>query len=121
MPALRRSGGPGGRTQFQWQGATVARQVTAAVQTALANEASEIRADLQASLHKVTGRMAAESFAEVSVAGTKRTLRLGSDAPYSVFEEEGTSQRPGHHVIRTVADRHTPHITPAIRAAMGRG
>lgn len=119
MAALRPSGGPGRAFKFTWQGATVLRQIEAAVDQALKAEAAEIHADLEASLHKVTGRMAAESFADVTVAGTKRTLRLGSEAPYSIYEEEGTSQRAGHHVIRTVADRHVSHITPAIKSALG--
>lgn len=121
MAVFRPSGGAGRAFKLQWQGATVLRRIEAGVQKALDAEAAEIHADLQESLHKVTGRMARESFAEVTVSGTKRTLRLGSDAPYSVFEEQGTSQRPGHHVIRTVADRHVGHITPRLKAAVGGG
>lgn len=119
MAALRRSGGAGRRFKFVWQGATVFQQIDAAIAQALEDEAKEIRLDLLASLHKITGRMAAESFAEVSVAGTKRQLALGSDAPYSVYEELGTSRRPGHHVIRSVADRHAGHITQRLKAARG--
>lgn len=117
MAALRRAGR--GSLKFTWRGATVQRQIDQAVQQALDAEAAEVRDDLRASLHKVTGRMAAESFAEVEVRGTKRQLALGSDAPYSIFEEQGTSRRPGHHVIRQVADRHVGHITPRLRAALG--
>lgn len=117
MAVFRSSGR--GALKLAWQGATVERQLVAGVDQALKEEAAEIRADLFTSLHKITGRMANESFAEVSVAGTKRTLRLGSDAPYSIFEEEDTSQRAGHHVIRTVAQRHVGHITPRLKAALG--
>jgi hypothetical protein len=121
MVALRRSGGPGGRTQFQWQGATVARQVTAAVQTALDGRARAALDALRSELHRDTGEMAARAFAEVSVAGTKRTLRLGSDAPHTYWHEMGSSNYPAHPQIRQIADRLAPTITPAIRAAMGRG
>lgn len=117
MAVFRQSGR--GSVKLIWQGATVSRQVEQAIQQAMAEEAAEVRADLRASLHKITGRMAAESFADVTVSGTKRQLALGSDVPYAIFEEQGTSQRPGHHVIRSVADRHVPHITPRLRAAIG--
>jgi hypothetical protein len=115
MAALRRSG-QHGSVVFTWQGATVARAVEGAVSAALE---AEVRGDLQGSLHVITGRMARESFADVTVAGRKRTLRLGSTAPYAIYEEQGTSRRAGHHVIRSVADRHVSHVSGRIRAALG--
>lgn len=118
MAALRRSGRHGS-VVFTWQGASVARAVEGAVSSALEAEATEVRGDLQGSLHVVTGRMARESFADVTVAGKKRVLRLGSTAPYAIYEEMGTSRRAGHHVIRSVADRHVGHVSGRIRAALG--
>lgn len=119
MAALTPSGGPGRSFRLTWRGATVSRQVDAAMRAALEDEAREVRADLQASLHRVTGEMAEKSFAEVTVSGTKRQLRLGSDAPHTAYHELGTSNYPAHPQIRAIADRHAPHITPRLRAALG--
>jgi HK97 gp10 family phage protein len=99
----------------------VLRRLDAAITAGLEAEAQEVRQDLQASIHKITGRMARESFADVEVRGGKRTLVLGSDAPYAAYEELGTSRREGHPVIRQTADQHAPHITQRIAQAVGRG
>jgi hypothetical protein len=122
MVVLRQAGGPSGRGSFRfvWQGATIARQIDAAVAAALANRASAALGLLRSELHRDTGQMADEAFAEVDTAGGKRTLRLGSDAPHTYWHETGGAY-PAHPQIRAIADRIAPTITPAIRAAMGRG
>jgi hypothetical protein len=119
VAALTPSGGPGRRFKLTWQGATVTRQVDAAVQRALDGRAQAALDALRSELHRDTGEMAERAFAEVSVAGTKRTLRLGSDAPHTAYHELGTSNYPAHPQIRAIADRIAPTITPAIRTALG--
>ena len=109
--AVVRQSGQGGAVQFRWQGATVLQAWLAQVQAGLEAEAAEIEADLKGSLHKITGRNADSAFASVEVRGTKRTLRLGANMPYTIFEELR------HPIIRQVADEHIPHITQKIAAA----
>jgi hypothetical protein len=113
MAVFTRSGGRGTATKFTWRGATVAQQITQAVERGMESEAQEIRADLFTSLHKLSGANAASSFAKVEIRGGKRVLVIGADMPYTIFEERR------HPIIRAVADRHVNHITPAIREAMG--
>jgi hypothetical protein len=119
MAVLRSSGGPGRAFKLTWQGATVLKQLEAAVLTAFDDEAEEIAEDLKATLHKVTEQMANESFARVTVSGTKRQLALGSDAPHTAYHELGTSNFKGHPQIRAIADKHVSHITPRLKAALG--
>lgn len=118
MAAIR-TGGSGGGARLTWQGATVLRAWEAQIQTGLEAEAKEILDDLHASIHVVSGDMRDKAFAEVTVSGTKRTLRAGSDSDHAIYEELGTSSRPGHPVIRQVMDKHIPHVTQKIRAARG--
>lgn len=117
MAAQRTSGGPG-RSRFTstWQGATVLRQWQAQIQAGLEAESAEIEADLKASIHVDTGEMRDKAFAEVTVSGTKRTIRAGSRADHTFYEEV----EPNHHpVIRPTLDRHAPHVTRKIAAARG--
>ncbi len=113
MVALRSSGK--GRYKLTWQGATVKQAIDSALDAALEALAQEIRAYLQANLHRITGRMAAESFAEVEVRGGKRTLSLGSDAPYTIFHELRY-----HPQLRETADIFAPQVTPRIQQALRR-
>lgn len=123
MVAIRSSGGPGRGVKLTWQGATVFAKVDAGVQSALDDLAKEIEATLHRELHRYPKhkehQMADEAFAKVTVSGTKRTLSLGSDAPYTYWHEEGTSNFEGHPQIREIADRYAPQITPRLRAALG--
>ena len=111
MVALRSSGQ--GNYKLTWQGATVRNAIDSAVQEAMDNLAEEIRAYLQATLHRITSRMANESFAEVEVRGGKRTLSLGSDAPYTIYHELRY-----HPQLRETADLFAPQVTPRIQAAL---
>ena len=120
MPSVSQ-GGRGGAVRLQWRGASVLRQWEAQITAGLEAEAAEVLADLRSSIHVDTGDMRSKAFAEVTVAGTKRTLRAGSDSEHAVYEELGTSNRPGHPQIRGVMDRHIPHVTARIRAARGSG
>jgi hypothetical protein len=112
MAVTRVAGGPGGRgsARFTWQGATVQRVWEAQIQAGLEAEAAEIRADLQASIHIQSGEMRRQSFAEVAVRGTKRTIVAGSGVSYAIYEEAR------HPQIRMVIDRHAPHVTQKIAA-----
>lgn len=123
MVALRASGGPGkaGGFKFTWRGAAVAASIRALAAQAMDDEAAEILADLQASIHKVTGEMAAMAFADVEIRGGKRTIVAGSDSEHAVYEELGTRFRPGHPIIRGVMDRHAPHLTQRLAALAAGG
>jgi HK97 gp10 family phage protein len=119
MAVVNRAGGPGGRGPFRysWQGATVQQAWLAQVKQGMDDEAAEILAALRSEIHIDTGEMRRQAFAVVIVAGTKRTLRAGSDVPYAAFEELGTIYRAGHPQIRKVFDAHQKHVTEKIRAA----
>lgn len=117
MVALRTTGR--GALTHTWQGATVTQAVDRAVEAALAGRAAAARAALSSELHRDSGQMAEQSFAEVGVSGGKRQLRLGSAAPHTAYHELGTSNYPAHPQIRAIADRIAPTISPAIRAALG--
>ena len=112
--------GQGGAARFMWRGATVLDSWIEQIQAGMEAEADEVLADLRSSIHVVTGDMRDKAFARVDVRGTKRTLVAGSDSEHAVFEELGTSRRPGHPQIRGVMDRHIPHVTEKIRDARGR-
>lgn len=116
MAALRQ-GGQGGSVKFTWQGATVLRAWETQIQAGLEAEAAEVLDDLRSSIHVDSGDMRDKAFATVDVSGTKRTLRAGSTSDHAIYEELGTSVRPGHPVIREVIDRHIPHVTQKIAAA----
>jgi hypothetical protein len=121
MAAIR-TGGSGGSARFTWQGATVFRAWEAQIQAGMEAEAKEVLDDLRASIHRWphapgddTPHMADEAFAEVTVSGTKRTLRAGSDSDHAIYEEAR------HPIIRQVMDQHVGHITERIRSARGQG
>jgi len=44
-------------------------------------------------------------------------LQVGSEVPYAIYEEFGTSERPGHYPIRNTLDRVAYRFSDAIRAA----
>lgn len=119
MAVLRSAGGPYGQGAFRftWQGATVQQAWLSQIQDGMQTEATEILNDLHQSIHVVTGEMRDKAFARVEVAGTKRQIVAGSAAEHAAYEELGTSRRPGHPVIRSVLDRHAPHVTQKIAAA----
>lgn len=121
MVAVRAAGGPYGRGAFRetWQGATVLQAWQAQIQAGMERVAAESLDDLRASIHVDTGEMRDKAFATVEVRGTKRTLVAGSAANHAVYEELGTSRRPGHPQIRQVVDRQAKRVTEAIRSARG--
>ncbi len=114
MVSLRQSGS--GTLKFTWQGATVKQQINADVNRALNDLASEIRAFMQGYLHEITGRMKRESFAYVEIRGGKRTLVVGSDAPYTLFHELRY-----HAQFREIADTFAPKVTPTLQKALNGG
>jgi hypothetical protein len=115
--AVVTTAGRGKNFRYQWRGATVQREWLAQIEAGMKAEAAEVLADLRSEIHVQTGEMRAKAFAEVVVAGTKRTLRAGSTAPHAAAEELGTTRRPGHPQMRAVFDRHQRHVTEKIRAA----
>lgn len=122
LPAgFTRSGGPYGRGNFtlRWRGATIRREIDAAVESALREEAAEVLADLQATLHVKTGEMNQGAFAEVGASGGKRSLAAGSTAEHTLYHELGTIYFEGHPQIRETMDRHIPHVTPRLRQKIG--
>ena len=112
MVVTRLSGGPG-RAPFkaEWQGATVLQQWQEQISDGMDDLAKEILDDLRVTIHEQSGDMRKEAFAEVSVSGTKRTIKAGSAVDYAIFEEIR------HPQIRAVIDRHAPRLTEKIRAA----
>jgi hypothetical protein len=119
--AVISQGGSGGGVRFEWRGATVLKAWEDQIQAGMQAEAAEVLDDLRNSIHVQSGDMRDEAFAEVEVRGTKRTLRAGSASDHAIYEELGTSRRPGHPQIRGVMDRHIPHVTEKIRQARGLG
>lgn len=115
MVAVRRSGGPkGGPFTLEWRGAAILQawldQIDAGVEK-LAEDALE---DLRTTIHEDTGEMRRQAFAEVSLRGSQRVLRLGSAVPYAAYEEAY------HPQIRTVVDRQAPRLTKFIADARAR-
>lgn len=121
MAAVRSAGGPYGRGSFRetWQGATVLRAWEAQIQAGLEQVAEDTLEDLHVTIHEDSGEMRRQAFATVEVRGTKRTLVAGSSAKHAIYEELGTSLRPGHPQIRQVVDRQAKRVTEAIRSARG--
>jgi hypothetical protein len=121
MVALRRAGGPGQQFRYTWQGGRIAAQLQAAIAQGMEDEAKEIAEDLKATLHRWPESpihyLAEDSFAVVEVRGGRRTLVLGSDAPYTVYHE---LEPDNHPQIREMADKHAPHITQRIKEAAAR-
>jgi hypothetical protein len=118
MARFRLAGGHGrrrGAPRVTWNGGRVVQAINQAVEDAMRDEATEVVADLKGSIHRISGRMAEESYAEVEVRAGRRTLVAGSTAPYAIYEELR------HPVIREVMDRHIPHVPPRIRAKLGGG
>lgn len=109
--------GRGGTTvKITWRGAEVAQTIDRIIQDALEDEQREVEQDLQARLHRITGQMADESFAEVVISGGRRELRAGSRAPHTSYHEFGTANFEGHPQIREIIDEHAPHVTQRLRA-----
>lgn len=117
---IRSAGGPGGRGDFRqkWQGATVRRQIAAAIQGGMDDLAKSVLADLHEQLHKVSHEMADKAFARVEIRGGKRTLTAGSEAGHTAYHELGTSNFEGHPQIRQIMDRRIPEVTELIRRRM---
>lgn len=114
MVAVRQSGGPGrGSFTQEWRGATVLESWKQQIGSGMLDLASDILADLRVTIHEKSGEMRREAFAEVSVDGSKRTIRAGSAVPYAVYEEAR------HPQIRSVIDRWAPKLTEKIKAARG--
>lgn len=112
MAAVRHSGGPGRvAATYEWRGATVLEAWKQQIGTGMQDLAQDILTDLHQTIHVVSGEMRDKAFAEVSVEGTKRSLRAGSAADHTIFEEIL------HHPIREVIDRQAPKLTEKIRAA----
>ena len=117
MVATRLSGGAGRRGPFtaEWRGAQVLDAWKQQIGDGMQQLADEILADLKVTIHEDTGEMRRQAFAEVSVDGTKRTIRAGSAVDYAVLEELR------HPQIRAVIDRAAPKLTQKIAAARGGG
>ena len=114
MVAVRQSGGPGrGAATYEWRGATVLESWKQQIGTGVADLATDILADLHVTIHIITGEMRRQAFADVSVDGTKRTIRAGSAVNYAAYEEAR------HPQIRKVIDRQAPKLTQKIAAARG--
>jgi hypothetical protein len=114
MVAVRRSGGPGrGASSQEWRGAQVLEAWTQQIGTGVQTLASDILDDLHQTIHEITGEMRRQAFADVSVNGTKRTIRAGSAVDYAIYEELR------HPQIRQVIDRQAPRLTQMIAAARG--
>jgi len=125
MVVVRQAGtggiaGSRGSFRFTWRGAAVANALDDAMQTAMEETAVEARTMAQGIVHVITGTLRASIFADVDARGAsgRRTLVLGAHAPYAIFEELGTSSRPGHPYLRPVMDRIAPKLTERLRAAV---
>jgi hypothetical protein len=114
MVVTRQSGGPGkGAATYEWRGATVLEAWRQQIGTGMQDLARDILNDLHTEIHIITGEMRRQAFADVSVDGTKRTIRAGSAVDYAAYEEAR------HPQIRLVIDRHAPRLTRKIAAARG--
>lgn len=120
MAVVRSAGGPGRAPYRQeWRGAAVLESWKQQIGSGVQDLAQDILADLHQTIHIVTGEMRRQAFADVSVDATKRTIRAGSAVEYALYEELGTSRRPGHPMIRLVLDRAAPKLTQYIARARG--
>jgi hypothetical protein len=122
--ALRRAGGPylgGSPFRFTWEGARFTKAVDESVKEALDVLSDQIRATLKAELHRwpkhTVHHLADDSFAIVTIRAGRRTLILGSEAPYALWHEYGTRWYQAHPQIREIARRYIDKITPTLRAA----
>lgn len=99
--------------KLTWRGATVLRQIDANIDQAMENLRDDIEQYLQSNLHRWTGQMADESFAELTYeTGKKRTLRVGSDAPHTLYHEFRY-----HPQLREALDMWAPKMTQYLQAA----
>jgi hypothetical protein len=111
MVVTRSSGGPGrGAYTQEWRGATVLESWKQQIGDGCLALAQDILADLHQTLHVDTGESVRQAFSDVSLEGTKRTIRAGTGTDWAVYEELGTSRRPGHYRIRAVMDRQAPKL-----------
>lgn len=114
MAVTRASGGPGRGAYIQeWRGATVLESWKQQIGTGVQDLAQDILDDLHQTIHIQSGEMNEKAFSEVSVDNTKRTIRAGSAADHTIFEELL------HHPIREVIDRQAPRLTAKIAPVRG--
>lgn len=100
--------------KLTWRGATVLREIDSRVDEAMERLKDEVQSYLTSNLHRYTGQMADESFAEIEVVrGKKRKLVAGSDAPHTLFHEIRY-----HAQLRETLDIFAPKLSQYIREAL---
>lgn len=100
--------------KLTWRGSTVLREIDESIDSAMRDLQSDILNYLQTNLHRYTGQMADEAFAELTVeSGKRRVLRVGSDAPHTIFHELRY-----HPQLREALDEWAPKVSAYIRQAL---
>lgn len=108
------------KVTFKWNGPAVLGLIRGAQREGLEARARIVAAELRANIHRQTGQMAEQAFARVEEQGGRLVLVAGSTAPHAVYEELGTSRRPGHPVIRQTMDANVKQVPADIARALGR-
>lgn len=99
--------------KLTWRGGVVLKEIDSNIDSAMSNLQSDILNYLQTNLHRYTGQMADEAFAELSIeSGKKRVLRVGSDAPHTIYHELRY-----HPQLREALDEWAPKVTQYLQAA----
>lgn len=113
MAALQSSGR--GNYRLTWRGSAVATQYKAALNAELNGVASDMLTWLKTNLHRVTGDMANQAYANVGVVGSRRVVRAGSTSDHSFWHEMRY-----HAQFRQCMDIFVPRAQEAARRAMER-
>jgi hypothetical protein len=110
---------------FTWRGSALQIAKRAGEAAGAEKTRAEIEDYLKATLHRVTGQMARESFAVVHSTDQETVLQAGSDAGHTVYHELGTSNFVGHPQLRATQDaygeRFAASVVNGIRSAIGGG
>lgn len=108
-----------------WNGDVLLARVEAAVDGAVNDRAEHIEERLHAELHRWALTppdehfLADDAYAVVYHVGARWVLSAGSEAPYTIFHEKGTSNFVGHPQIRQiVGDQEGSRFAAAVRDAV---
>jgi len=100
--------------KLTWRGAIVLKTINDDINRAMENLRQDIEQYLHSNLHKWTGQMADEAFAELTIVTSgKRTLSVGSDAPHTLYHEFRY-----HPQLREALDIWAPKVTQYLQAAL---
>lgn len=114
---------------FRWNGAALEMAMRSGLASGAEKTRSAVESHLKATLHRVSGQMADESYAVLLTTDNETVLLFGSDAPHTAAHElgwhrlgpNGEISFEGHPQIREIGDTFGPKfaadVSNGIRAA----